>query len=264
MDLPGWLKPLVEQKRFELSTPTLRTWCSSQLSYCPENNFKIPPIPILSRKSAQFSLNFINFCRKIEKQCTASSPIPSLATYGSHVKIETTSHCKTSHECRHLENPLCLPSKWIAFSIAFIWEYYLQFRHQPSANSVLPEEPWRIVKLQPDRLLPDWLSYIHPELSVIANGRDITAFCRNDNRQVQILYHFTNYGETWFGSIEHDICFSNSKIYSEPLPDGRNYLISNFLYSDDDCPKTRRSCLALFFSEQKSLVFTKGCFYGTV
>ena len=26
---------LVEQKRFELSTPTLRTWCSSQLSYCP-------------------------------------------------------------------------------------------------------------------------------------------------------------------------------------------------------------------------------------
>ena len=25
----------MEQKRFELSTPTLRTWCSSQLSYCP-------------------------------------------------------------------------------------------------------------------------------------------------------------------------------------------------------------------------------------
>ena len=26
----------MEQKRFELSTPTLRTWCSSQLSYCPD------------------------------------------------------------------------------------------------------------------------------------------------------------------------------------------------------------------------------------
>ena len=26
---------MVEQMRFELTTPTMRTWCSSQLSYCP-------------------------------------------------------------------------------------------------------------------------------------------------------------------------------------------------------------------------------------
>lgn len=46
----------MEQKRFELSTPTLRTWCSSQLSYCPENNITILLISALSRKQMIFSL----------------------------------------------------------------------------------------------------------------------------------------------------------------------------------------------------------------
>ena len=45
----------MEQKRFELSTPTLRTWCSSQLSYCPENTIKIPLLRDLSRKPTFFS-----------------------------------------------------------------------------------------------------------------------------------------------------------------------------------------------------------------
>ena len=45
----------MEQKRFELSTPTLRTWCSSQLSYCPENTITIPLIRGLSRNPTLFS-----------------------------------------------------------------------------------------------------------------------------------------------------------------------------------------------------------------
>ncbi len=126
------------------------------------------------------------------------------------------------------------------------------------SDSGLPEGPWRIVKLQPNGLLPDGSSYVHPELSVIVNGCNITAFCRNDNRQVPILYHSTDYGETWSSPIEHDIFFSNSKIYSGTLANGRNYLIGNILHSDDDRPETRRSHLALFFSEPKSLVFTQG------
>ena len=46
----------MEQKRFELSTPTLRTWCSSQLSYCPENSITILLHLTLSRKQMIFSL----------------------------------------------------------------------------------------------------------------------------------------------------------------------------------------------------------------
>ena len=124
------------------------------------------------------------------------------------------------------------------------------------SDSGSAEGPWRIVKIQANGLLPDGSSYVHPELSAIVKGRDITIFCRNDNRQVPILYHSHDYGETWSGPIEHDIFFSNSKIYSGTLSDGRNYLIGNIIRCDD--AKGRRSRLALFFSDAGSLIFNRG------
>ncbi|MBR5024698.1 MAG: hypothetical protein IKX48_06500, partial [Victivallales bacterium] len=50
--------------------------------------------------------------------------------------------------------------------------------------------------------------------------------------------------------------FSNSKIYSGTLSDGRNYLIGNIIRSDDTTG--RRSRLALFFSDAGSLIFNRG------
>ena len=44
----------MEQKRFELSTPTLRTWCSSQLSYCPEEQYYYTPSSDFVKKTDDF------------------------------------------------------------------------------------------------------------------------------------------------------------------------------------------------------------------
>ena len=135
----------------------------------------------------------------------------------------------------------------------------------PSTPAVLISDsgkidaPWRLVKLQPDRFLPDGSKLWHPELTVTVQKNIITAFCRNDLRNVPLFYRSTDYGETWSGVMEHDIPFANSKIYSGTLADGRNYLIGN-IASPDETPYSgaSRSKLALFISEPGKSRFSKG------
>lgn len=86
---------------------------------------------------------------------------------------------------------------------------------------------WRQVKIAEDKYLPDGSEFIHPEVSLILNKNEIYAFCRNDERNVPIVFLSDNYGEHWSGAHASDIPFANSKIYSGTLLDGRNYVIGS-------------------------------------
>lgn len=109
---------------------------------------------------------------------------------------------------------------------------------------------WRLVKIQEDRFLPDGAKFIHPEVSVIAIGNKLWAFCRDDERKVPLFFTSEDFGESWSKVKEHDIPFASSKIYSGTLADGRNYLLGN-IYD--------RTKLALFISEPGSMKFVWGC-----
>ncbi len=105
---------------------------------------------------------------------------------------------------------------------------------------------WRIVKMQETHSLPDGSKLVHPEMSAIIDGETIYIFCRTDERSIPVLYISKDNGETWSGPIAHDIPFSNSKIYSGNLSDGRSYLIGNLVPG--------RSKLAIFFSEKDNVM----------
>lgn len=111
---------------------------------------------------------------------------------------------------------------------------------------------WRIVNIQKDCVLPDGSQYVHPELSAIVDGETIYMFCRDDERNIPLFYLSADNGEHWSGPYSHDIPFSNSKIYSGTLKDGRNYLIGNI--------QPERSKLAIFFSKPGTMEFDKGFF----
>jgi hypothetical protein len=108
---------------------------------------------------------------------------------------------------------------------------------------------WRLVKLQEDGYLPDGSRYQHPEVSLIAEGKNIYAFVRNDFRNIPMLYQSQDCGEHWTGPIALDIPFSNSKIYSGTLKDGRHYVIGNI--------QPGRSKLEIFFTEPGTMTFTR-------
>lgn len=112
------------------------------------------------------------------------------------------------------------------------------------------EGEWRMVKAQPDRYLPDGTPLDCPEPTVIAAGNRIFLFCRNDKRKVPLMYESPDGGETWSAPMTHDIPFSDSKIYSGTLSDGRNYIVGNLIPG--------RTRLAIFFSKPGELVFNKG------
>lgn len=108
---------------------------------------------------------------------------------------------------------------------------------------------WRLVRLQPDGNLPDGAQLVHPELSAIIQENRITIFCRNDLREVPLLYQSQDYGESWKGPFSIDIPFSNSKIYSGTLSNNVNFVIGNI---------NQRNRLTIFFSKPGTLNFTTG------
>lgn len=106
---------------------------------------------------------------------------------------------------------------------------------------------WRLVKITENGILPDGENLIHPELSAIIYDGTIYMFCRNDNRRVPLIYLSEDNGESWRGPFAYDIPFTNSKLYSGTLSDGRNYVMGNILEG--------RSKLAIFFSRPGSMRF---------
>lgn len=113
------------------------------------------------------------------------------------------------------------------------------------------DDEWRIVMIQETHNLPDGSKLVHPEMSAIIDGETVYIFCRTDERNIPVLYISKDNGETWSEPISHDIPFSNSKIYSGNLSDGRSYLIGNLFPG--------RSKLAIFFSEKDDVMkFTNG------
>jgi len=109
---------------------------------------------------------------------------------------------------------------------------------------------WRVVRIAGNGNLPDGSKLVHPELSAVIRGGSVTIFSRDDERNVPLLYRSDDGGEHWIGPFEHDIPFSNSKIYSGVLSDGRAYVIGNL--------QPGRDRLAIFFTEPGGMVFTNG------
>lgn len=109
---------------------------------------------------------------------------------------------------------------------------------------------WRIVKLTDKKELPDNSEFIHPEVSLILKENRIYAFCRNDQRNVPIVFLSDDFGESWNGPFASDIPFSSSKIYSGTLLNGRNYVIGNI--------GANREKLCIFFSSGSDVLFDSG------
>lgn len=111
--------------------------------------------------------------------------------------------------------------------------------------------PWRMVKVASTPYLPDGIRFVHPEPCVIVKKDVIYLFCRDDERNVPLVYLSRDNGETWSEPYAHDIPFVNSKIYSLTLSDGRDCIIGNVL----DPVRSRLVCL---FSQGEELAFTSG------
>lgn len=126
------------------------------------------------------------------------------------------------------------------------------------ADSQAPEGTWHAVPCTPSPYLPDRSRYIHPETSAIADSDSptITLFCRDDQRNVPLLFHSHDRGASWSAPIAHNIPFSNSKIYAGTLPDQRRFLIGNLLPSPD-FPGSRDR-LAIYVSQPGSHLFSAG------
>ena len=108
---------------------------------------------------------------------------------------------------------------------------------------------WRIVKLAESAVLPDGSKLIHPEVSLIVSDEKIYAFCRNDERNVSLVYISEDYGETW-KAFASDLTLADSKIYSGTLSDGRNYLVGT--------ADRERRLLYILFTENGKTRFTDG------
>ena len=126
--------------------------------------------------------------------------------------------------------------------------------HFPNTPSILFSDSgsilgdYRIVKIQKDGNMPDGSKLIHPEISPIVLGNEIYMFCRNDMRHVPLIYYSSDYGESWSEPMRIDIPFSNAKIYSGTMSNGKNYVIGNI---------HNRKSLAIFISKPGKMIFDK-------
>ncbi len=128
-----------------------------------------------------------------------------------------------------------------------------QFPNTPAViivDSGRIDSDYRVVKLQDNGFISTEIEYVHPEMTALTDGAKITIYCRNDKSNVPIMYISQDYGETWSKPIAHNIPFSNSKIYSGTLSNGRKYIIGN-IYPE-------RSKLAILFAEPDADIFTVG------
>ncbi len=120
------------------------------------------------------------------------------------------------------------------------------------------EGPWRLVRVAEDGELPDRLRQEHAETAVVALGAEgrLLIFCRGPKRDLSLLYRSSDFGETWSPPIPNDgMPFSDSKIYSGTLADGRHYVVGNLRDKGD---RLSRSRLAIYFTEPNGERFTKG------
>lgn len=115
---------------------------------------------------------------------------------------------------------------------------------------------WRLVKIQADNKLADGGKFIHPEIACSIIGKDIYMFCRDDERNVPLMFISRDNAETWSKQTAIDIPFSNSKIYAGTLSDGRCYVVGNiFRETAGAYHAGSRSKLILLISEKESLTF---------
>ncbi len=114
---------------------------------------------------------------------------------------------------------------------------------------------WRLVKIAENGDLPDGSAYRHPEICAIVEGETVMMLCRNDKRKVPIVYFSHDNGESWTEPHAHDVPFSDSKIYSGTLSDGRHYAVGNIR----ETGKHPRSKLMLYIAQRGSLRFSKAC-----
>lgn len=108
---------------------------------------------------------------------------------------------------------------------------------------------WRLVKIAENGTLLNGQELVYPECSAIIDKDTVYMFCRNDQSSVPLVYVSKDACETWT-LYTHDIPFSNSKIYSGTLSNGKNYIIGNLIPD--------RSKLAIFFSQKGVMKFDKG------
>ncbi len=118
------------------------------------------------------------------------------------------------------------------------------------ADSGRINSDYRLVKIQENEYISEKVKHEHAECSAILEGEKVYMFCRDDLCRVPVLYISEDFAETWSKAIAHNIPFSNAKIYAGTLSDGRRYVIGN-LYPE-------RHKLAIFLTEGKDMVFTKG------
>ena len=109
---------------------------------------------------------------------------------------------------------------------------------------------WRLVKAAENDALLDGARLIHPETTLICCNDVLYMFCRDDLRQVPLVYISKDFGESWGGVNSHNILCIGSKIYSGQLSNGKYYFIANV-------GKWTRSKLVLFVSEKNKLNFNK-------
>lgn len=87
------------------------------------------------------------------------------------------------------------------------------------------ESPWRCVFLF-DPLHPNAPRIRCAEISVIARGKSVTAYVRNDEGP-SFVFESGDFGETWSAPMENTMPIGNSKIFAGVLSDGRPYLLYN-------------------------------------
>ena len=97
--------------------------------------------------------------------------------------------------------------------------------------------------------LPDGTTLASPDTTLCFYDNSNYAFVRNDKLNVNLMYIARNYHNWWSTATYHNIPFTNTKICSGRLKNGRNYIIAN-LY-----PGTKK--LSLFLSEPDKFLFTK-------